>query len=114
LLCSVCNQTSSCRSNAGFGFDVRRFAIVGGSPASRGSAQRNGASASSVTIHGDTVDRKFFARKGPSGIASQPCTSRADQSLSRLRPKMWFSASSIAIDRPRSLPAPTQKASSIS
>ncbi len=69
---------------------------------------RNGASASGVTTHGETVVRKLLPRNGPSGCASQPWMSRADQSLSRQKPAMWFGASAIAIGVPSALPGPTQ------
>jgi hypothetical protein len=61
-----------------------------------------------VTIHGEIVVAKFFARNGPSGWYSQACMSRADQSLSRHRPKMWLSACSIGIGSPSALPWPIQ------
>ncbi len=44
------------------------------------SGARNGASASIVTIHGDSVLAKFFDRKGPSGWYSQPgCRARSSR-----------------------------------
>ena len=65
---------------------LSRYGSGFGSPAGRANGTRNGASASIVTTHGDSVVAKFFARKGPSGWYSQACTSRADQSLSSTRP----------------------------
>ena len=66
-----------------------RLGDSGGSSSDLPSAgTRNGASASSVTTHGDTVVMKLLARKGPSGCASQRWMSRADQSLTRDRPNM--------------------------
>src|SRR5688572_4290964 len=45
-----------------------RYSSGLGSPDGRcGDAQRNGASASYVTTHGDTVVAKLFERKGPRG-----------------------------------------------
>ena len=50
------------------GGDRRDRAGAAGSPAGRGgSGLRNGASASGLTTHGDTLVRKFLARNGPSG-----------------------------------------------
>ena len=47
---------------------VSRYGSGSGSPAGRGNdGTRNGASASIVTTHGDTVVAKFFARNGPRG-----------------------------------------------
>ena len=64
-------------------------ATAAGHPSGRaGCATRNGASASVVTTQGDTVEPKFLPRNGPSGCDSQPCTSRADQSLTRPSPTM--------------------------
>ena len=45
-----------------------RYGKASGSPAGRGGiGLRNGASACGLTIHGDTLVRKFLARNGPSG-----------------------------------------------
>ena len=63
----------------------------------RRAGTRNGASASSVTTHGEIVVAKFFARNGPSGWYSHAWMSRADQSFTRHRPKTCRSASSIGI-----------------
>ena len=63
-------------------------------------------SASVVTIQGDTVEAKFFARNGPKGWYSHACKSRADQSLNKQKPNTWFSAFSMAIASPNSLPLP--------
>ena len=75
---------------------------------------RNGASASSVTIHGEVVLAKFFDRNGPSGWYSQAWTSRALQSLNSVSPKTWSSASSIAIGSPRAFGRPMKMPSSSS
>ena len=72
------------------------------------SGNLKGASASSVMIHGDIVVAKFLPRKGPSGWPSQLCMSRADQSLSRHRPKTCASAASIGTLVPCALPVPTK------
>jgi hypothetical protein len=55
---------------------------------------RNGASASLVTIHGETKVDRLLARKGPRGWDSQAWMSRADRSFSRQKPAMcrWASA----------------------
>ena len=77
------------------GLALRPYYISDGQAASARAAggTRNGASASSVTTHGETVVAKLFARKGPSGWYSHVCMSRADQSLTRQSPKMASSAS---------------------
>jgi len=49
------------------------------------------------TTHGERLVAKFLPRKGPRGWASQDWMSRADQSLSRERPKRWRSASAIGM-----------------
>ncbi len=59
----------------------RGRAAAAGRPRAACTGTRNGASASSVTIHGESVLAKFFDRKGPSGWYSQPWMSRALQSL---------------------------------
>ena len=55
-------------------------------PSGRPNGARNGCSASSVTIHGDTVVAKFFDRNGPRGWYSHAWMSRAVQSLKRPSP----------------------------
>src|SRR5689334_724428 len=76
--------------------DDRRYDNGSGSPGGRGGGeQRNGASASAVTTHGEIELAKFLARNGPSGCDSHDWMSRADQSLSRHAPNRWRSASSI-------------------
>ena len=57
---------------------------------------------------------KFFARNGPSGWYSQAWRSRADQSLTRQKPKIRSSARAIGTGSPSWLPAATKKPSSIS
>jgi len=61
---------------------------------------RNGCNVSTVTIHGDTVLAKFFDRNGPSGWYSHDWMSRADQSLTRQKPKIFSLASSIVMTSP--------------
>ena len=75
---------------------------------------RNGASASIVTIHGETVVAKFLPRNGPSGAISQAWMSRADQSLSRQMPNTWLSACASGTGLPSALPVPTKMPSSSS
>ena len=67
-----------------------------------------------VTIHGDTVVAKFFARKGPSGWYSQDWMSRADQSFSSTTPNTCSIARAIGIGLPSALPGPTMNPSSTS
>jgi len=59
---------------------------VGSAGARANALQRNGFSASNVTIQGEIVVAKLFDRNGPSGWYSQACTSRADQSFSSTTP----------------------------
>ena len=59
-----------------------------------------------LTIQGEMVVAKFLPRKGPSGWDSQPCTSRADQSLSKTMPQACSSASLIGMALPSALPRP--------
>ena len=73
----------------------------------RHSHVESGLGASTVTIHGDTVEQKFFDRKGPSGWYSQAWMSRALQSLSRPTPNRCSSAAAIGIDVPSELGLPT-------
>ena len=78
--CARSSASSRCGSGAG-------------SPAGRANAAVwNGASASAVTTHGETVVAKFLPRNGPSGWYSQAWMSRADQSLSRQKPKICSAA----------------------
>ncbi len=72
-------------------------AAAAGRPPAASHAARYGASASRVTIQGEIVVAKFFARNGPSGWYSQAWMSRADQSLSRHRPNTCASASAIGM-----------------
>ena len=73
-----------------------------GSVAGRGVAgARKGSSAAIGVTQGEIEVAKFFARKGPRGWYSQDWMSRADQSLSRLTPKRWWSASEIGTGVPR-------------
>ena len=67
-----------------------------------------------MTIQGEMVVAKLFARNGPSGWYSHCWTSRADQSFTRHNPKMWSFASSIGIRRPSSFPWPTKQPTSSS
>src|ERR1700722_1243372 len=91
-----------------------KYGKGGGAPSGRVKGTRKGASACSVTIHGEIVVAKFFAKNGPKGWYSHACRSRADQSLSRHRPKICDSASAIGIGRPRELPVPMKMPSSSS
>ncbi len=75
---------------------------------------RKGAMASAVTTQGEMVDWKFLARNGPRGTYSHAWKSRADQSLSRQKPAIWFAASAIGTGSPSALPAPIQMPSSSS
>ena len=79
----------------------------------RKTAARNGASASGLTIHGEIVVDKLLLRNGPS-MLSQNCTSRADQSFSKQKPKMCDDAESIGIGEPRGLPLETNAPTSSS
>lgn len=54
----------------------------------------NGSRASGVTTQGEMVVAKDLPLKGPSGTISKPWMSRADQSLSRTKPKMYERADS--------------------
>ena len=54
--------------------------------------------ACAVTTQGETLERKFFDRKGPSGWYSHAWISRADQSLSRQKPPTLSQASPINTD----------------
>src|SRR5579862_167955 len=84
-----------------------RYGSGFGSPAGRrNAAARNGASASIVTTHGETVVAKFFARNGPSGWYSHRWMSRADQSLSRQSPNILSSAFAIGIGSESLFPPP--------
>lgn len=47
-----------------------------------------------MTTQGEMVVAKDFPLKGPSGTISKPWMSRADQSLSRTKPKMYERADS--------------------
>ena len=85
-----------------------------GSDAARFHCVRNGSSASMVTIHGEIVEAKFLARKGPSGWYSQAWMSRADQSFRMHRPNTCDSASASAMRSPWALPVPTKMPSSSS
>jgi hypothetical protein len=76
--------------------------------------RRKGASASIVTIHGESVLAKFFDRKGPSGWYSQPWMSRALQSLNSAIPKTWSSALAMGTGTPAALPVPMKTPSSSS
>ncbi len=53
-------------------------------------------------------------RNGPSGTYSQAWMSRADQSLSRVRPKTWSANASVPTRSPSRVGAPTTKPSSAS
>ena len=57
---------------------------------------------------------KFLPRNGPSGWYSHACTSRADQSLSRQKPKICSAALPIGTVSPSSLGTPIYKPSSSS
>src|ERR1700704_532767 len=94
--------------------DELKYGSGGGLFSGRAGGTRNGASACRVTIHGEIVVAKFFAKKGPKGWYSQVCKSRADQSLSRHIPKICASASAMGIDIPGELPLPTNTPSSSS
>ena len=61
-----------------------------------------------MTTQGLIVVAKFFALNGPSGWYSHFWTSRADQSFTMHRPKMWSSAAAIGIRRPIALPGPVK------
>src|SRR5687768_11450188 len=81
-----------------------RYGSGAGSPDGRGAAAtRKGSSASSVTIHGETLVAKFFARNGPSGWYSQLWMSRADQSFTRHSPQIADPASRSVSGDPSSV-----------
>ena len=57
---------------------------------------------------------KFLARNGPSGWYSHFWMSRADQSFTSTKPKMWLQASRTSMRVPGSLRRPTKKPTSSS
>ena len=88
-IAGVDSNTSQSMSSAPCAWSAAssRCGSGGGSPSGRaGCAMRNGASASAVTIHGETDVRKLLPRNGPSGCNSHDWMSRADQSFSRQKP----------------------------
>ena len=84
---------------------VRRVLEVGqgrrAPSARRPTSRRRTAPSAAETTHGEIDVAKFLAPNGtPSGTYSNFCTSRADQSLHRTKPKMRSSACSIVSARP--------------
>ena len=65
-------------------------------------------------VEGDNVLAKFFDRNGPKGWYSQPCTSRALQSLNSVRPSTCSSASAMGMGSPIALGRDTTTPSSSS
>src|SRR3981189_2187791 len=94
--------------------DEFKYGKGGGASSERTKGARNGASACSVTIHGEIVVAKFFAKNGPRGWYSQAWKSRADQSLSKHMPKICASAFTRGIGVPLGLQARIKTPSSSS
>src|SRR5437762_13795087 len=75
---------------------------------------RNGSSASTVTMHGEMLVQKFFARNGPSGWYSHACISRALESLIKTRPTISSTSRSIGTVSPNEFHEPIRIAISSS
>src|ERR1700730_14366035 len=82
----------------------------GGSGSCGGIGLRKASRASKVTIQGEMLVQKFFARNGPSGWYSQAWMSRALQSFIKTKPKMCSTARSIGTGWPNELDGPIKNA----
>src|SRR5271165_2941588 len=105
------SRTSSARSRPHLPVSAR---YGSGSGSRGGGLTRAYSRASSGTIHGEIEVANDLARNGPSGLDSQDCRSREDQSLTRNAPNTWSANSPTPTGAPSDEPAPTTNPTSAS